>query len=322
MAEALERITNLLALLLESRVPLTLEQIANELHGQYPSGTVALRGAFERDKTVLRDVGVPLDTTVLSGQQAGRTAYSVDRERYELRGLALTDEERHALQVAVAASRLGNAEFGLFKLGGVPDAGAPVSAHLPEIDELPVLREALAERAEVAFSYRGTARRLQPYGLLLRGGHWYLIGHDLAAAGQRTYRVDRIEGAVDVGEPGTFQRPEDFSAAAAFPADPKELGDEPTSRADVRFDAPLASLITGSLPDEAVVRREPDGSVVVSVACANLDAFRAWLFAWGTHAEVLGPAQVRAAVVAWLDDLAGTTPGAAAVTAPQGRGSS
>jgi hypothetical protein len=50
MADQLERTTNLLALLLESRVPLTLDDIVNQLGDQYPTGHAAMRGAFERDK--------------------------------------------------------------------------------------------------------------------------------------------------------------------------------------------------------------------------------------------------------------------------------
>ena len=36
MADRVERLTNLLALLLETRRPLTLHEIASELGGQYP----------------------------------------------------------------------------------------------------------------------------------------------------------------------------------------------------------------------------------------------------------------------------------------------
>ncbi|MEY2416089.1 MAG: hypothetical protein QOH53_1423, partial [Ilumatobacteraceae bacterium] len=38
MVDQLERTTNLLALLLETRVPLTLDNIVNQLAGQYPAG--------------------------------------------------------------------------------------------------------------------------------------------------------------------------------------------------------------------------------------------------------------------------------------------
>ena len=45
-----ERLTNLLALLLETRRPLTLHEIASELESQYPEGGQARRAAFERER--------------------------------------------------------------------------------------------------------------------------------------------------------------------------------------------------------------------------------------------------------------------------------
>ncbi len=298
--DALERITNLVALLLETRVPLTLEQIANELRGQYPQGDVALRGAFERDKALLRDIGVPIDSEVLSGSDAGKTAYRIDRRRYELADLHLDPAETRALQMAVAAARLSAGDFGLLKLGADAPVSGPVVVNMPDDPTLPALREAAADRAVASFRYRGVDRRLQPYAVLLRDGSWYVIGHDLGHDTVRTYRVDRIEGDVQVGEPDQFERPAGFDVRAAFPDDPKLLGDEPTRRAVVRVDAARAAWV-----DAAVVQRFDDGSVEVEVPYANLDAFRSWLFGLGVHAEVVGPPAVRAAVVEWLRAMAG-----------------
>ena len=73
MVDRVERLTNLLALLLETPTPLSLTEIAGQLQG-YPEGEVARRGAFERDKRSLRDIGVPIETeTVPSGAFAGQT---------------------------------------------------------------------------------------------------------------------------------------------------------------------------------------------------------------------------------------------------------
>jgi proteasome accessory factor B len=119
MADALERITNLVALLMETRAPLTQQQIVDELEGQYPTGDAAQRGAFERDKALLREIGVPLESEVLGGNDAGRTAYRIDRDRYELADLQLAPDEQAALQLAVAAARLADAQFGLLKLGAI-----------------------------------------------------------------------------------------------------------------------------------------------------------------------------------------------------------
>ena len=94
MADALERVTNLLALLLETRRALTLTEIGAELGEQYPSGESAMRGAFERDKAMLRAIGVPIDQEILGGNQAGQTVYRIDKSRYELDQLNLSEDEQ------------------------------------------------------------------------------------------------------------------------------------------------------------------------------------------------------------------------------------
>ncbi len=307
MADQLERTTNLLALLLETRVPLTLEEIVNQLREQYPAGHAAMRGAFERDKSLLRDIGVPIETEVLGGARAGQTAYRVDRNRYELRDLDLTDAERRALQVAVAAARTTEAEFGMFKLGGVADSSASITANLPQLELLPSLREAIAARATVAFQYHGAARTLQPYALLLREGFWYVIGHDIGHRQVRTYRVDRIEGSVELGGGAEFERPDDFDPRTVFPADPKELGGDEGQTAIVRVDSTRATFAVRELGEESIVRRSADGGVEVEVPCSNLDAFRSWLFGWGVHAELIAPADVRAGLLDWLHSMAART---------------
>ena len=305
MADALERITNLMALLMATRQPLTQEQIVNELQGQYPAGEAAQRGAFERDKALLREIGVPLDSEVMGGTDAGRTAYRIDRGRYELADLQLTADERAALQLAVAAARLADAQFGLLKLGGDRGSSPVVVANIPELPALPALREATAAHAEVSFEYHGSPRHLQPYALLLRERYWYVIGFDLDRGEVRTYRVDRLESDLLTGPPGAFERPVGFDPRTTFPTDPKLLGDEPDARAQVLVDAARAEAVERELGESAVLERRPNGAVVVEVPCANLDAFRSWLFGMGEHAEVLAPADVRAAVVEWLHAMVG-----------------
>lgn len=305
MAEPLERLTNLLALLLETKQPLTLEQIANEMIGQYPVNDSARRGSFERDKGVLRDLGVPIEQTVLGGDQAGRTAYRIDRRRYELADLDLTDDERHALQLAVAAARTDDAwgQEGLWKLGvGSERPALAVAATMPTFEVLPLLREAVANRSTATFGYRGLDRTLEPYGLLLRDGYWYVIGRDRAHREVRTYRVDRIDGDVSVGTPSAFERPAHFDIRQVFPADPKLLGEpeDEITHAVVRVARARALLVAAEVGDEAVVRRLDDGSIDVEVACVNRDAFRSWLLGLTDYAVVVAPDGVRADVIRWL----------------------
>ena len=306
--ERVERLTNLLALLLETVEPLTLVQIAGALDGQYPDKDANRRAAFERDKAALRDIGVPIETEVLSGHHAGATAYRIDRARYELADLDLEDDERRALQVAVAAIRPASGQDALWKLGAdAVEAGASVTAFVPEVPGLPVLREAAARRATVTFRYRDKERRLDPYGLLLRTGFWYVVGRDHEHDEVRTYRVDRIDGGVEAGASGRFERPAGFDLTAAFPADPKLIGvDAPDATARVLVDAARAGVVERELGAARVVARRDDGATEFEVPCANAAAFRSWVLGLLEHAEVLAPPAVRAAVVDWLRTTAGT----------------
>ncbi len=305
--DRVERLTNLLALLLETSRPLTLVQIESELAGQYEGKDATRRAAFERDKAALRGIGVPIETTVLSGQQAGVSAYWIDRDRYELADLALEPDERQALQVAVAAIRPASGELALWKLGvemSTADAPGAVTATVPALPELPILREATAGRASVRFDYRDKRRRLDPYGLLLRTGFWYVVGHDHEHDEVRTYRVDRISGPVEVGANGAFERPAGFDPRQAFPLDPKQLGTDSDVTALVRVDADRAAVTERELGAERVVARDPDGTIDVEVPAANRPAFRSWVLGLEEHAEVLAPADLRAEVVDWLRTMA------------------
>jgi predicted DNA-binding transcriptional regulator YafY len=309
MAERVERLTNLLALLLETSRPLTFAEIGAELAGQYPPGASAARGAFERDKAVLRELGVPIEQTVLGGDQAGQTAYRVDRARYELRGLELTADETQALQVAVAAVRSGSSwgDEALWKLGAAapPEFGGAVVAHVPSLAQLPALREAIARHSAAEFVYRGDLRTIDPYGLLLREGFWYVVGRDHRHDELRTFRVDRIESAVELGPPQAFDRPAGFDPASAFPADPKALGGGPPVTAVVRFDARAAARVERDVGSDRVVARLDDGSIDVSVEYVNPDAFRSWVLGHRSAATVLSPPEARQLVVDWLKAIVG-----------------
>jgi predicted DNA-binding transcriptional regulator YafY len=303
--DPLERVTNLIALLLETRTPLTLDQIADALEGQYPSGDVARRAAFERDKAMLRAEGIPIETSVLGGDHAGQTAYRIDRRRYEL-DLDLTPEETRALQLAVATVRLGVAwgDEALLKLGADrgESPGGPMLA-LPSLPALPLLFDAATAHATVQFTYGGLDRRVDPYGLLARSGLWYVIGLDHGRGERRTFRVDRIESPVTVGEAGAFELPADVDLASAV-ADPKTFGGAPVE-ALVAIAPVRAAKVVQEVGAGAVAERRADGTVVVRVPCSNLDAFRSWVLGLLDDAEVLSPHEARAGIASWLEAMAG-----------------
>jgi predicted DNA-binding transcriptional regulator YafY len=306
MADRLERLTNLVAVLLETGRALTLEEIVERVPG-YPAERESYRRQFERDKATLREIGVPiaLESLYAFDQESG---YRIHRADYELPPLELTDDERVALHLAVTAVRLegagessgGAGRDALLKLGGLEGVAAPTLAALPDVPALPALFDAYRRSARVAFTYRGGPRRLDPYGIIFRNGHWYVVGSDPDRDAIRAFRADRIESGIDPGPGAAFERPDGFEPASALRDEPWRFGDEEPVEALVLVSATQAAWVEADLGGQAVAERRDDGSVVVKLAVTNREAFRSFVIGLLDHAEVLAPAELRADMAAWL----------------------
>jgi proteasome accessory factor B len=307
MPDRLERLTNLVAALLDTRRPVTLEEIVERVPG-YPENKEAYRRQFERDKDTLRGIGVPVSLEKVHPLDPDM-GYRIRPEDYYLPELDLTPDERVALHLAITALRLegGQGHQALLKLGGLEgSAAAPIGA-LPSVPALPALFDAYRRRARISFRYRGDVRRLDPYGILFRDGHWYVVGFDPDRGEARSFRADRIEGAVEVGPAGSFQRPGEFDPAAALRNEPWRFGDEQPIEALVAVDATQAAWVVADLGPEAVAERRDDGSVVVRLQVTNRAALRSFVLDLLDAAEVLGPPELRADMAAWLKARAGET---------------
>lgn len=307
MADRFERLTNLLATLLDTRRPLTLEEIVERVPG-YPEEKQSYRRQFERDKETLRGLGVPIELE--EPPESGETGYRVDRAKYELPDLDLTPEERAALHTAVGAMRLegGEGHHALWKLGAHADDDTPLLGALPAVPALPTLVEASQRRAPITFTYRAEQRRLEPWGVTFRGGNWYVVGRDLDRGEPRSFRADRIEGAVGVGEAGAFERPDDFRPDQLLHDEPWRYGAEEPLDAVVRVDATVAPWVTQRVGDATVGRRARDGSLELHLTVTNRDAFRSFVIGLLDHAEVLAPDELRDDVTAWLEAVAEAAP--------------
>jgi proteasome accessory factor B len=306
MADRLERLVNLTATLLDTRRALTLDELAVRVEPRYPDDLAARRRQFERDKETLRELGIPIRVETADGF-GSEQAYRIDAKEYYLPDLSLSDAELAALHLAVTAVRLegGEGRSGLAKLGGL--AGEGIDVALAEVSMTPAvaqLFDAVNRRAPIAFSYRGESRRLEPYGVVLRWGHWYVVGHDLERAAPRAFRVDRIEGEPAVGAPRSFEPPPGLDAAEFVRDDPLTYGEDRPLDARVLVDASRAGWVVEQLGEEAVVERREDGSVVVALLVVNRSAFRSWVLDLLDHAEVLGPDVLRDDLVSWLEAIA------------------
>jgi proteasome accessory factor B len=305
--DRLERVTDLLLVLLDAPRPLSLREIADRVPG-YPDTHGARRQAFERDKRLLRDEGVPVLMEQIGGDD--QVGYRIDPDSYYLPDLGLEAEEQAALNLAVAGVHLGEpiGRTALAKLGA--DAESPVRptstplVDLRSVDGLPALPlvfDAVRQRAVVRFDYRGEIRQVDVAGLRFRNGHWYVIGFDRDRGQARTFRVDRITGVPDLGEPGSARVPEDFDVAGTFARDPWQYGAGEAIEVDVLVDGAEAGRVVAELGEGAVSERRPFGAVVVRLSVTDPDALVLWVLDLLDHAEVLGPDSIRTMVIERLE---------------------
>ena len=203
--EPLERLLNLVGLLLETRVPLTFEQIRETLEPYGQENVDSAKRMFERDKDILRDYGVPLELvdTDAWGTEQG---YVIPKDEYYLPEISFTPEELGALFVAAQGVRNDTpAEEAVRKLmvgaeGGVLAglAGGPLASGSDARGSLVMAVAAAAQgHRRVRFGYRtsqGTVseRDVDAYTALFRSGHWYLVGFDRERGEARSFRLSRF----------------------------------------------------------------------------------------------------------------------------------
>ena len=90
--DPLERLLNLVGLLLETTRPLTFDEIAERMEGYGGDVRDSSKRKFERDKDTLREYGVPIelvDTDVWATEQG----YRIRKEAYYLPEISFTPEE-------------------------------------------------------------------------------------------------------------------------------------------------------------------------------------------------------------------------------------
>jgi predicted DNA-binding transcriptional regulator YafY len=266
----------------------------------------------------LADLGIPV--TAERGRYGGYRLMP----GFKLPPLMFTDDEATAVVLGLlAAGRLGlpvtGAASALAKVQRVLPAalGERIEALRQTLEFTTMPREAVAAdtgtvlalahaaglRQRVRLRYRSWAgadseRDLDPYGLVLHSGRWYVTGHDSRSGQVRTFRVDRVRSVRPGDE--TFEPPQEFQpvrhvteALAAVPyAHEVEVVLATTMDAARRRIPPTAATLT-----------ETEDGVLLSARAERLDGLAAMLAGLGWPFTIRKPAALRGEVRALSDRL-------------------
>ncbi|MVO89135.1 WYL domain-containing protein [Streptomyces sp. p1417] len=302
-----------MVLLLQSRASMTAAELAEELE-------VSER-TITRDAQALSEAGVPVYAD--RGRTGGYRLIGGYRTR--LTGLARSEAEalflsgvpgalrEMGLEDAASAARL---KVSAALLPSLRDASQNASQrfHLdapgwfketPPPPLLPVVADAVWDDRPVVARYRRqdseVERELEPYGLVLKAGVWYLCARVPETASHRVYRIDRFTSVT----PGTsagerFVRDEDFDLPAFWEERAAQfaraiLREETVLRLSPAGARQLPHVTDRAVAEEALAGAEPDGLGRVTVTLPVESAVVAYsqLLVLGPEVEVLQPPELR-----------------------------
>lgn len=291
-------------LLLQTRGRLTAEQLAAELE-------VSVRTIY-RDMESLHAVGIPL-----YGDAGHRGGYQL-LDGYRTRLTGLNADEANALFLSGLPGPA--AELGLGSV--LAAAQLKVRAALPQglaaqvgqlqarfhldapgwyteaedVPLLPAVANAVWHGKVLQVRYRrwkaptDVDRRLEPYGLVLKAGRWYLV----AGPHPRTYRVDQILALHELDE--EFTIPPNFGLAAYWRGYTQDfLANLHRADAVVRLGPGAADRLSGAAARAAAETgvTEPGGWTCATVPIESLDHACRTFLAFGPDLEVIAPEPLR-----------------------------
>jgi proteasome accessory factor BC len=235
--DKLIRQLSLVAFLMAERRAVTARDIKGSVEGYQEMSDEAFARRFYSDRAELLSLGVPLHSQ--RDEYTGEELYNMRSESYFLPPLELTDDELAALQTCLylLEGKFAYAEplrlaLQNLALGRPGFAEAPTETAMrvevldPEYSiemqgRLGKLEGAISKQRTVKFPYWSISRdeererTVNPYALFQDGGAWYVVGDDLDAGEERTFRVSRIRGEIRFAT----RRERDFRLPAEFDVD-------------------------------------------------------------------------------------------------------
>ena len=309
--ESLERLLDLVQFLLSRHVPVTFTEIRDRMPDAYGQANLqTAKRMFERDKDLLREQGIPIETRPVD-DLGGELGYIIDRRAYALPDVALTPEEIGALMVVAQPTTGDVAALGAVRkllagardralLGSLGDLAGPAEPRSARVDAAVA---AAADRRHVRFPYRTAdgvegERAVDAWAVVLRAGRWYLVGLDVDRGEPRAFQIRRMVGDPVIDGDGS-PRPAGFVAADHVGG---SLGGGGARTARI---AVAAEILPAVLAQSAgrVVGASADRTVVECVF-DDVAWLASWVLSFGDRAVVEGPVDLRGEIVARLEAVA------------------
>ncbi|MEI6404401.1 MAG: WYL domain-containing protein [Actinomycetes bacterium] len=221
-----QRLMDLILVLLNESRPISREALRRKVPLYSQDNDVNFQRMFERDKSDLREMNIPLETRAISSGFDDEKGYFLDRRQWLLPELNLSAHERMLITLAASVWQdqelQAQARTALHNVGGSIYDQPHVNSYLAgQQTNLLDLIDAIANSKQVSFEYDSfnsktlEQRVVDPWRLFMTAGAWYLVCFDLNREKELVFRLSRIVGSVSTtGEPRENPAPEDLDVKA------------------------------------------------------------------------------------------------------------
>ena len=208
-----ERLVNLTIALLATRRYLTKNEIFRTIEG-YEGNDESKERMFERDKDDLRSLGIEIEVGGFDPIFNDEAGYRIKPENYALDLGEISGSDIALLSLAASAwngqalNAIAHSALLKLKSIGIDSDIDSIPTLAPRMasasSELVNVVEAITTKSVITFEYMAQdlsqqKRTIHPYALASRDGHWYFAGLDVDKNAIRTFRLDRVQGEIALG---------------------------------------------------------------------------------------------------------------------------
>jgi len=220
-----ERLVNLTIALLATKRYITKSEIFRTVEG-YEGSAESKERMFERDKDDLRNLGIDIEVGSFDPLFEDEAGYRIKPDSYQFQLGDISSQEVSLLSLAAEAWRGaaldGSALTALRKLHAIGiesdlDSIPELAPHVNTRDKnLQLAIAAINSKRKITFQYLSESlevqnRKVAPYAVASKYGHWYLYGEDLDKSALRSFRLDRISNDIqEEGKADSYEIPSDF----------------------------------------------------------------------------------------------------------------
>jgi len=297
----IERLLNLISALLWTERPLSRNELRERIPGAYAESDVSFRRTFERDKDELRGLGLPISVELIPGTDPPLEGYRIHQSEYEADHPLLDPEEIAALHLASNLIHLQDDDIDspFFKMGGVLRDKASTLGEIPNERLIDVCLNALIERSTITFTYKNEKREVNPIRVVFSGSNWYLIAYDKDRLDIRHFRLDRIEGEIEL----TLEKFTPHTEVSEISQEPPWRFGEEERLVELKIDKSHTAWALEVIGETAVYKELPDGSIILHEVVRDWKIFRSFIFSFLDSAEVLKPPESRKEIIHWLESM-------------------